>query len=168
MLQEAMDQVSVLDGDWVVRRMLGVGLVNPALSPSHLNTHPGRATSERLWLSPPPTSGAKAWRSTTRGRWRRIRSAARGATLRVSGRSGLPAGSPPASPGGLMTLSPSRPPFDLKLFALCSQYHGLDQICNKKMHSKINNFRHRESKSVRIYKGGGAFQTKFFFSETLA
>ena len=74
----------------------------------------------------------------------------------------LPAGSPPASPGGLMTLSPSRPPFDLKLFALCSQYHGLDQICNKKMHSKINNFRHRESKSVRIYKGRGAFQTIFF------
>ena len=81
---------------------------------------------------------------------------------------GLPAGSPPASPGGLMTLTPSRPPFDLKLFALCSQYHGLDQICNKKMHSKINNFRHRESKSVRIYKGRGAFQTNFFFSETLA
>ena len=65
-------------------------------------------------------------------------------------------------------LSPSRPPFDLKLFALCSQYHGLDQICNKKMHSKINNFRHRESKSVRIYKGRGAFQTKIVFSETLA
>ena len=64
----------------------------------------------------------------------------------------LPAGSPPPSPGGLMTLSPSRPPFDLKIFALCSQYHGLDQICNTKMHSKINNFRHRESKSVRIYK----------------
>ena len=87
MLQEAMDQVSVLDGDWVVRRMLGVGLVNPALSPSHLNTHPGRATSKRLGASAPSTPGAKAWRSTTRGRWRRTRSVPRGLTRCASGRS---------------------------------------------------------------------------------
>jgi hypothetical protein len=46
-----------------------------------------------------------------------------------------------SSPPPLMILSPSRPPFDLKIFALCSQYRGLDEICNKNLHSKINNFR---------------------------
>ena len=81
MMQEAMDEVS--------------GRVRNSMVAGEARAHrfaqprpfPFRATSLQLGPSATSTTGAKAWRPTTRGRWRRTRSLPRRVTLSASTRS---------------------------------------------------------------------------------
>ena len=81
MLQEAADQVS---GVAMFTRLSSVGSLTTfamALAPHT------RATLGQPRSLAASTSGARAWRSTTRDRWRRTRLVPRGVTLTASGRS---------------------------------------------------------------------------------
>ena len=85
MYQEAMDQV----GELRVRGSNFNGAMLSSRSPfcPTAPLSPRRATSSQLRPSATCTAGAKAWRSTTRGRWRRTRSLPRRVTLRARVRS---------------------------------------------------------------------------------
>ena len=82
MMQEAMDKVSGRVRD---------SMVSGAARAHHFaQPHPFsfRVTFLQLRPSATRTTGVKAWRSTTRGRWRRTRSVPSGVTLGASIRSG--------------------------------------------------------------------------------
>ena len=83
MFQEAMDQVS---GRWWanfdVSMITTHATTPPALIKLRCSLAPiGRAISKQLGSLAASTTGAKAWRSTTSGRWRRTRSVPRRVTL---------------------------------------------------------------------------------------